>query len=110
MRAVIAATAVRPADASSQPGLRFGLIDHALAQATESGAVEPAVLDRLKRDLAVSAEALFSLTDLQRLDSEHAIVGLMHTATSLTRAALWDDEHAVSGAKADATAPPGKAI
>jgi hypothetical protein len=44
---------------------------------------------QLKRDLAVvvSAEALFSLTDLHGLDPEEAIASIIHTATALTRAA-----------------------
>lgn len=93
VRAMIAATVVRPAEAAARPGLRFGLIDHALAPTAESGAVEPAALDQLKRDLSVvvSAEALFSLTDLNGLDPEQAITSLVHTATTLTRAALRGD-------------------
>ncbi|MFG2938204.1 TetR/AcrR family transcriptional regulator [Streptomyces sp. NPDC048282] len=93
VRAMIAATIVRPAEAAARPGLRFGLIDHALAPTAESGAVEPAALDQLKRDLSVvvSAEALFSLTDLNGLDPEQAITSLVHTATTLTRAALRGD-------------------
>ncbi|GGM96835.1 TetR/AcrR family transcriptional regulator [Streptomyces fuscichromogenes] len=94
VRAMIAATVVRPAEAAARPGLRFGMIDHALAPAVESGSVGPAALEQLKRDLAVvvSAEALFSLTDLHGLDPEDAISSLLHTATTLTRAALWDAE------------------
>lgn len=94
VRAMIAATVVRPAEATARPGLRFGLIDHALAPPAESGDVEPAVLDELKRGLAVvvSAEALFSLTDLHGLDPEEAIASLVRTATTLTRAALRDRE------------------
>ena len=43
----------------------------------------------IRRDLAVvvSAEALFSLTDLEGLDPERAIASIVHTATTLTRAA-----------------------
>lgn len=94
VRAMIAATVVRPAEATARPGLRFGLIDHALAPPAESGGVEPAVLDELKRGLAVvvSAEALFSLTDLHGLDPEEAIASLVRTATTLTRAALRDGD------------------
>ena len=49
----------------------------------------PAALAQLKRDLAVvvSAEALFSLTDLHGLDPEEAITSIVHTAAALTRAA-----------------------
>jgi hypothetical protein len=87
-RAMIAATITRPATASARPGLRFGLIDYALAPM--DGSTDPAALAQLKNDLAVvvSAEALFSLTDLCRLDPEAAIASIMHTATTLTRAAL----------------------
>ncbi|MFK0152330.1 TetR/AcrR family transcriptional regulator [Streptomyces sp. NPDC090499] len=93
VRAMIAATIVRPAEAAARPGLRFGLIDHALAPTAESGTVEPAALDQLRRDLSVvvSAEAFFSLTDLNGLDPEQAITSLVHTATTLTRAALRGD-------------------
>ncbi|MEU9345895.1 TetR/AcrR family transcriptional regulator [Streptomyces sp. NPDC048278] len=109
VRAMIAATIVRPAEASARPGLRFGLIDHALAPAAESGAVEPAALDQLKRDLSVvvSAEALFSLTDLNGLAPEQAITSLVRTATTLTRAALRDSERSDGRTGPDATPRPG---
>jgi len=93
VRALIAATVVRPAEAAARPGLRFGLIDHALFPLAETlGATDPAALQQLKRDLAVvvSAEALFNLTDLYGMDPEDAIVSIVHTATTLTRAALRD--------------------
>jgi AcrR family transcriptional regulator len=88
VRAMIAATVTRPADANARPGLRFGLIDHALAPL--AGTLDPAALEQLNRDLAVvvSAEAFFSLTDLYRLDPEEAITSIVHTATTLTRAVL----------------------
>ena len=90
-RAMIAATITRPATADARPGLRFGLIEEALAPAAETlGAADPAALAQLKLDLAVvvSAEALFCLTDLCRLAPEDAIASVVHTATALTRAAL----------------------
>jgi AcrR family transcriptional regulator len=90
-RAMIAATITRPATARGRPGMRFGLIDHALAPLADTlGSTDPAALAQLKNDLAVvvSAEALFSLTDLCRLGAEAAIASLVHTATTLTRAAL----------------------
>src|SRR5450756_189472 len=94
VRALIAATIVRPASAGARPGLRFGLIDHALSPLAQApgAAAAPAALAQLKRDLAVvvSAEALFGLTDLHGLDPEDAIVSIVHTATTLTRAALRD--------------------
>lgn len=86
VRAVIAATITAPATARSRPGLRFGLIDAALDPVTPPGAT----LDRLKDDLAavVSAEALFTLTDLRGLDPEDAIDGLVRIARTVTAAAL----------------------
>jgi AcrR family transcriptional regulator len=94
VRALIAATLIRPAQAAARPGLRFGLIDDALSplEETVAAAARPAALTQLKRDLAVvvSAEALFSLTDLYGLDPEDAIASIVHTATTLTRAALRD--------------------
>jgi AcrR family transcriptional regulator len=88
VRAMIAATVTRPGAAVSRPGLRFGLIDHALAPVQDTA--DPAVLAQLKLDLAVvvSAEALLSLTDLYGLAPEDAIASIVHTATTLTRAAL----------------------
>jgi AcrR family transcriptional regulator len=96
VRAMIAATVVRPGQAAARrPGLRFGLIDHALAPLTTC---DPKALEQLKRDLAivVSAEALFTLTDLHGLDPEEAIASAVHTATTLTRAALSVDRPAAS--------------
>jgi hypothetical protein len=92
-RAMIAATITRPATAGLRPGLRFGLIDHALAPLDDTlGVNDPAALAQLKNDLAVvvSAEALFCLTDLCRLAPEDAIASAVHTATTLTRAALHE--------------------
>ena len=92
VRAMIAVTITRPETvASRRPGLRFGLIEHALAPLAEDPArISPATLAQLKNDLAVvvSAEALFCLTDLCGLESEAAIASAVHTATTLTSAAL----------------------
>jgi AcrR family transcriptional regulator len=91
VRALIAATITRPDQPNARPGLRFGLIDHALTPLKDTlGATDPAALAQLKRDLTVvvSAEALFSLTDLNGLDPEEAIASIVHTATTLTRATL----------------------
>jgi AcrR family transcriptional regulator len=91
VRAMTAAAVTRPGEAAGRPGLRFGLIDHALAPlADDPAAADPAALVRLKQDLAVvvSAEALFTLTDLYGLDPATAIAGIVHTATTLTRASL----------------------
>jgi AcrR family transcriptional regulator len=90
VRALIAATITRPGQSQARPGLRFGLIDSALAPLEHTlGATDRAALTQLKLDLAVvvSAEALFSLTDARGLDPEEAIASIVHTATTLTRAA-----------------------
>lgn len=90
-RAMIAATITRPATAAARPGLRFGLIDYALAPLAETlGVADPDAFAQLKNDLAVvvSAEALFCLTDLCGLAPEDAIASAVHTATVLTRAAV----------------------
>ena len=85
VRAMIAATITRPGDAAARPGLRFGLIDHAIRPLS----ADYAVLAQLKRDLAVvvSAEALFILTDLCGLSPEDAIASAVRTACTLTGAA-----------------------
>jgi AcrR family transcriptional regulator len=91
VRAVIATTITRPASVSTRPGYRFGLIDQALDPVvTVTGAHPAARLVQLKQDLAavVSAEALFSLTDLARLDADAAIASLVRTATTITRVAV----------------------
>ncbi len=96
-RAMIAATITRPASAAARPGLRFGLIDYALAPLDDTlGADDPAALTQLKNDLAVvvSAEALFCLTDLCGLEPEDAVASAVHTAKTLTRAALHEDSAA----------------
>jgi hypothetical protein len=87
---MIAATITRPEAATTRPGVRFGLIDVALLPLEETlGATDPECLAQLKRDLAVvvSAEALFSLTDLCGLAPDDAIASAVHTATTLTEAA-----------------------
>jgi AcrR family transcriptional regulator len=91
VRAMIAATITRPELAGSRPGLRFGLLDQALAPLDDTLMVtDPARLAQLKRDLAavVSAEALFVLTDLAGLTPDDAIASLVRTATTVTEAAL----------------------
>ena len=88
VRAMIAATITRPATARTRPGLRFGLIDDAIAPLADT--LDPDAFAQLKNDLAivVSAEALFSLTDLVGLTPDAAIASAVHAATTLTRAAL----------------------
>jgi AcrR family transcriptional regulator len=93
VRAMIAASVTRPDVAAQRPGHRFALIDHALAPLTGTDpevGPDPEVLAQLKRDLAVvmSAEALFVLTDLCRLPPADAIASAVHTARTLTAAAL----------------------
>ena len=91
VRTLIAASIIRPGQPHARPGLRFGLIEQALAPLAESplAADRAADLAQLKCDLAVviSAEALFSLIDLHGLDPEQAIASIVHTATTLTRVA-----------------------
>jgi AcrR family transcriptional regulator len=85
VRAMISGTITRPGLAPVRPGIRFGLIDHALAPFGDG-----AGLAQLKRDLAVtvSAEALFTLTDLCGLGPEEAIASATRTAATLTAAAF----------------------
>jgi AcrR family transcriptional regulator len=87
VRAMIAATISKPGDINTRPALRFGLIDHALAPLS---GIDEADLARLKLGLAVivSAEALFSLTDLHGLDPEQAVASLVQTAETFTRASI----------------------
>ncbi|WP_194915485.1 TetR/AcrR family transcriptional regulator [Catenulispora rubra] len=93
VRAMIAATIVRPGSTVARPGLRFGLIDEALRPYAESagdGEKVQETLVQLKRDLSVvmGAEALFSLMDLNGLAPEEAVASIVRTATMLTRAML----------------------
>jgi AcrR family transcriptional regulator len=88
VRAAISHTITAPGAVSARPGLRFGLIDYALAPFAAS--LAPAAMTRLKLDLAVvvSAEAFFTLTDLCGLAPDDAIASAVRTATTLTRAAF----------------------
>jgi AcrR family transcriptional regulator len=95
VRATISHTITAPSRARDRPGLRFGLLDHALAPFKDPDGpayLSPAALDRLKLDLAitVSAEAVFVLTDLCGLPPEEAIASAVRTATTLTQAAFTD--------------------
>jgi AcrR family transcriptional regulator len=94
VRAMISATITRPETAATRPGIRFGLIDYALAPGNDALAtVNPEALAQLKRDLAVvvSAEALFTLTDLCGLSPDDAIASAVRTARTLTAAATRAD-------------------
>jgi len=88
VRAAISHTITDPATVPERPGIRFGLIDCALAPFT--GRLAPAAMARLKLDLAVvvSAEAFFTLTDLCGLAPDDAIASAVRTATVLTGAAF----------------------
>jgi AcrR family transcriptional regulator len=91
VRTMISGSIVRRDGAAVRPGYRFGLIDHALAPLDAGlGRRDPAALRQLKQDLAVvvSAEALFTLTDLCGLSPEDAIASAVHTARAITAAAV----------------------
>jgi len=113
VRAMIAATVSRPGTGEGRPGLRFGLIDEALAPLADTfGTADPAAFAQLKLGLSVivSAEAYFSLIDhLHGLEPEAAVESLVHTATTLTRAALEQHERDGSGdAPRNAGKKPGQ--
>ena len=89
---MISATIVQPElSGKARPGIRFGLIEYALAPFIDVfEAANPELLAQLRLDLAlvVSAEALFSLTDLCGLSIEDAIESAERTARTLTSAAF----------------------
>jgi AcrR family transcriptional regulator len=90
VRAMISAAVTKPG-VVRRPGRRFGLIDEALRPLERTMAVQqPARFAQLKRGLAVvvSAETLFTLTDLCGLTPELAIASAIETARSLTAAAI----------------------
>jgi AcrR family transcriptional regulator len=93
VRAMLAHTITAPGTAWARPGIRFGLVDYALAPfdgtVTQTG-LTPGALTRLKQDLAmvVSAEAFFTLTDLCGLSPQDAIASAARTAATITRAAF----------------------
>jgi AcrR family transcriptional regulator len=88
VRAMIAHTLTVAGGAKARPGIRFGLIDYALAPFEDVLAAD--AMTRLKLDLAVavSAEAFFTLTDLCGLTPADAIASAARTAATLTRAAF----------------------
>ena len=88
VRAMIAGSITRPEVAARRPGHRFGLIDAALGPAADR--LDPAAHAQLRRDLAVvvSADALFTLTDLCELSRPDAADSAVHTARALTEAAF----------------------
>jgi AcrR family transcriptional regulator len=108
VRAMISHTIAAPAQAQARPGIRFDLLDYALApfagpadptdptdpaspgSPAGPGFLPPAAMARLKQELAivVSAEALFVLTDLCGLRVDDAVATAVHAAETLTRAAF----------------------
>jgi AcrR family transcriptional regulator len=92
VRSMISATIAQPSlSGSARPGIRFGLIESALAPFVDVfEAANPELLAQLKLDLAVvmSAEALFSLTDLCGLSVEEAVDSAEKTARTVTSAAF----------------------
>ncbi len=91
VRAMIASTITREDVTFPRPGKQFGLIDLAVAPLERPpGAMEPGRLAQLKLDLAVivSAEALFTLTDLAGLAPHDAIASVVRTARTITEAAM----------------------
>jgi len=93
VRATISGTITRPDLAAMRPGIRFGLIDCALAPFEMTlAAGDPGALPRLRQGLAVvvSAEALFVLIDLCGLSPDEAIASAAGTAAALVAAAFRD--------------------
>jgi AcrR family transcriptional regulator len=91
VRAMIAATVVSPGSVAVRPGHRLGIIDHALAPLESTlGRHDPKAFRQLKRELGivVSAEALFTLTDMYELSADEAIASAVHAARTITAAAL----------------------
>jgi AcrR family transcriptional regulator len=96
VRAMMSHTIAKPAEARTRPGIRFGLIDYALApferQTGPAGgpALDPEAMTSLKQELAVvvSAEAFFVLTDLCGLAPDDAVRTAARTAATLTSAAF----------------------
>jgi AcrR family transcriptional regulator len=92
VRSMISATIVQPdISGKARPGIRFGLIEYALAPFVDDlEATDPDLLAQLRLDLAlvVSAESLFTLTDLCGLGVEGAIASAEKTAKTVTSAAF----------------------
>ncbi len=83
-------TVTRPEIAATRRR-RIELVDHALKPLeTGPARIEAGALDQLKVDLAiiVSAEALFTLTDLCGLSPDNAIASAVRTARTVTTAAM----------------------
>jgi hypothetical protein len=101
VRVMIASTITRDEVTFPRPGKQFGLIDLALAPLKQGpDAMDPVRLTQLERDLAVimSAEALFTLTDLAGLAPHDAIASVARTARTITQAALQSSTGSGHGA------------
>jgi AcrR family transcriptional regulator len=91
IRALISATITRGTARHVRPGYRFALIDQALAPLSgQSPGIDATAVDQLRRDLAVviSAEAVFTLTDLYGLDPKATVTSIVHTARLIVEATL----------------------
>ena len=91
IRALISISIARGTARQVRPGYRFALIDQALTPLTApNSGISKATLEQLRRALAVviSAEAVFTLTDLYGLDPGAAIASIVHTARLVTEATL----------------------
>jgi AcrR family transcriptional regulator len=90
IRALISVSIARGSARQVRPGYRFALIDQALAPLSGHNGIDAATLEQLRRDLAVviSAEAVLTLIDLYRLDSQAAVASIVHTARLITQATL----------------------
>lgn len=91
IRVVVASTIARPSTARDRPAHRFGLIEHALAPwIDQCGPAGRADAEELVRGLAIviSAESVFTLTDLCGLTPDAAIASLVATARRMTAAAV----------------------
>jgi AcrR family transcriptional regulator len=91
VRVLVASTIAKPATAGDRPAHRFGLIEHALAPWIDKcGPAGRADAERLVRGLAVviSAESVFTLTDLCGLAPDAAVASLVDTARAMTAAAV----------------------
>jgi AcrR family transcriptional regulator len=97
VRARIALTITRPDETvGARPAHRIELIDRALEPLV---GISPGRLAQLWSDLSVvvSAESLFTLLDLSRLEPEVAVSSLVKTAQTLVRAALADADQEAMG-------------
>ena len=106
VRAMIAGTITQPAASTNRPGLRFGLIDDALAPWIDDNPARRDDVEQLVRDLAVviSAESLFTLTDACGLSPDAAVASLVHTARCVTAATVM-----TSCGRSHGTTPPAAA-